>query len=289
MEFNLLYNIHKENPYDGFDYNSYHPELLEHKDVSSDFIKIMNKLRPESIVNVGAKMGESAISMSKYFKAEGQNCKIICIDTWLGSMEEKDCIDRTSDLSLKYGHPMLYYKFLANVMHNKLQDYIIPFPQTSLLAARFLMVSNYKADVIHIDSGNNENDAYEDINNYWHILREGGVIYGNNDAECYAGIREAASKFAHNNDIQVTFTDEIWFITKLPEDNQQAQTIHQKYRNTKMTVVVQERDWFFSKHTGYLLDLEFQHLSGVAAEMNSEIEALKHESAILNDKIKNKT
>ena len=113
---------------------------------------------------------------------------------------------------MENGYPTVYYQFLANVMHKNLEDIIIPFPQASALAARFLLLNNVKADMIYIDASHDEEDVYNDINNYWHLLKQNGVIFGDDYDEFWPGVKLGVNNFVADNDLEVGFSHRQWKI-----------------------------------------------------------------------------
>src|SRR4051812_30139699 len=123
-----------QNIYEGFSplpedlqgWNSQHP-IFEH---------LIRDIKPKTIIEVGTWKGASAIHMGLLCKANHLQTKIYCVDTWLGSVEFWTRLNDTPerDLMLRHGYPQIYYQFLSNVVHNNLQDVIIPVPMPSTVA-----------------------------------------------------------------------------------------------------------------------------------------------------------
>jgi len=109
------------------------PEDLQgwngHAPIFKEFIE---KIKPTHIIEVGTWKGMSAINMAKTVKDLSLDTKITCVDTWLGALEFWSKNSQTPDrnLLLKNGYPQIYYQFLSNVVHNKVEDIITPFPIT---------------------------------------------------------------------------------------------------------------------------------------------------------------
>src|SRR4029434_8614820 len=107
--------------------------------------------------------------------------QVVCIDTWLGALEfwtDQTDSERYVSLGLRHGYPTVYYQFLANVCHHGLQDRIIPFPQTSSIAALWFRYYGILADLIYLDASHEEEDVYHDVCHYWELLAGNGVLFG---------------------------------------------------------------------------------------------------------------
>ncbi len=118
---------------------------------SKVFQKLIDAVNPKVIIEVGTWKGLSAITMAEHVKHTNKSTKIYCVDTWLGAIEfwssHKSTPER--DLLLKNGYPNIYYQFLSNVVHRKVEDIIIPFPNTSYIGYLYFQSQNIKADMIY--------------------------------------------------------------------------------------------------------------------------------------------
>lgn len=173
---NLLY---KKSPYKDFPIEDYELDLQGWGSFDPAFNEILSDLSPELVIEVGTWKGASAINMSNILIEKGCSPKIICVDTWLGAVEfwtNHDDIERYLSLNIKNGYPTVFHQFLANVIHSKLADTIIPFPQSSTVASQWFKEMDIKADVIYIDASHDRNDVYTDLVNYYPLLKEGGTI-----------------------------------------------------------------------------------------------------------------
>src|SRR5690606_9544392 len=148
--------------------------------------------------------GASAIHMAKMRKKHGVDGQIICVDTWLGARGfwvDKPDRRRFQRLESRNGYPSVYYTLLNNVCHTGHQPRIIPLPQTSAIAARLL--SGIKADLIHIDGSHDEMDVLDDLWSYWPILRDGGVMFGDDYQPDWPGVVTAVDEFAKSHGVEV--------------------------------------------------------------------------------------
>jgi len=183
---------------------------------SSVFELLITKINPKTIVEVGSWKGQSAITMGKVIKSKNINCKIFCIDTWLGALEFishlKDTPER--NLLLKNGYPQIYYQFLSNVVHNKLQDVIIPIPNTSTIGFKYLNWLGIRPELIYIDASHEEEDVYLDLKNYYNLLADDGIIFGD-DFNSWVGVKNAVSIFCKEKNLNFEiFENNFWIIRK---------------------------------------------------------------------------
>ena len=153
------------------------------------FRETIEQVRPKLIIEVGTWKGASAIHMADICAELNLGTTIICVDTWLGAYEFIGA-GGERDLMPCYGYPQVYYQFLVNVIREGHAERIIPFPQTSLIAGRWLWHHDIRADLIYLDGSHDYNDVRADIDTYWPLLRRGGVLLGD-DFESFADIRAA--------------------------------------------------------------------------------------------------
>lgn len=195
--------IHAVNPYEGFDYKSYPLDLQGWGSISPAFNQIIADVRPDFIIEVGAWKGGSTANMAGITADLGLATKILSIDTWLGAQEfwtDQRDPDRYLSLRLKHGWPQVYYQFLANMMHCGIEDRVIPFPQTSLVAARWLEARRITAPLIYIDASHDFADVLADLRAYYPLVSAGGVLFGD-DFNTWIGVNNALLAFGAAYDV----------------------------------------------------------------------------------------
>lgn len=240
MNINL---IHKENPYNGFDYKKYPLDLQGWGSTDPNFKKLIDEICPELIIEVGSWKGGSAIFMAEYIKKKNIDCKIVCVDTWLGALEfltDKADPDRYISLNKKNGYPNVYFQFLANVMYKEAQDYIIPFPQTSAIGAQFFEEHHIQADMIYIDASHEFDDVIKDLHDYWNILKIGGVLFGD-DYNIWPGVTEAVDLFSNEYDVEVIHSERQWSILK-KSNIKVDKDFFRGYLKNKEKILILEKD-----------------------------------------------
>lgn len=143
------------------------------------FENIIKELKPKLIIEVGSWKGRSAIRMAQLALRHNPDIEIVCIDTWLGSYEHWVGIDENLERDrFQNGRPDIYQKFLSNVVHNKMQDYITPFPIDSINGAMTLEKLGVQADLIYVDAGHEYLSVKTDLYLVSKIVRPGGCILG---------------------------------------------------------------------------------------------------------------
>ena len=192
-------SLHKSLMLDLFGYDIYQGATSERCDgwkgsqyKTPELLKIVRDTQPKIVIEVGSWMGRSAISMAK----AGAEL-VICVDTWLGSIEhyakKQGGYWGRDQLATVNGYPSFYERFLSNVVDNGLQDRILPIPNTSHIAGRWLEKQGIKADMIYIDASHDAVSVARDIRQYKALLKDGGVMVGDDYEQkgIRAGIKAA--------------------------------------------------------------------------------------------------
>lgn len=189
-----LYGV---DPYEGFPLDRWPERLHGWFSDAPVFEEVISKVKPDLIIEVGSWLGASAIHMAGLLKKHGlDESAIICVDTWLGAVEfwgDHADATRYGQLLIENGSPQVQKQFIANVLHQGLRDTIIPFQQESGTAARVLNRMGVRADVIYIDASHLEDDVERDIRVWWPLLREGGVMMGD-DYEAWPQVARAVHR-----------------------------------------------------------------------------------------------
>lgn len=212
----LMTALHGGSVYDGFDFQSYPDDPAGWGGTSPAFSELITENRPKFIIEVGTWKGSSAITMANLLAKQGDDCIVLCIDTLLGAIEfwcNQADPARWQALRCKHGYPQVYYDFLANVCHSGHQNRIVPFPIHSASGAFWLLQYGLVADMIYIDASHEEEDVYQDMNDFYALLRSGGVIFG--DDWHWPGVKAAVSRFAKENRLKIQMLQDKWAIKKV--------------------------------------------------------------------------
>lgn len=211
----LMRKLHPCDPYAGFPFHEY-PLDLQGGQAGELLPRLIGERRPRVVVEVGSWKGATAIRIAGLLRELGHDAAVVCVDTWLGSLEHWDGSVRGWDIRpyLKHGYPSLYYQFLANVLHSRCDDLIVPVPNASSIAARWLRRQQVAADLVFIDGSHEEDDVYRDLCGYWPLLRAGGVLCGDDWHAYWPGVICAVSRFARERDLPVQTSGQQWVIGK---------------------------------------------------------------------------
>lgn len=196
-------------------YSDLYPVLgVEMKGWSSTgfaFDKAIDDLKPNLIIEVGTWKGASAINMAVLCAKHHMNFEIVCIDTFLGSVEHWVNAEHTLIRStMENGRPNIYRQFLSNVIHHGLTDHITPFPIDSINGGLTLKQLNVQADLVYIDAGHEYESVSADLNMYKDLVRPGGYLMG--DDWFHPPIKKAVQDVL--GDVETITTDK--FIWKKP-------------------------------------------------------------------------
>ena len=209
--------LHHKSPYADFPLQQYAEDLQGWHSRHPMIAELIHETRPELVIEVGTWKGGSAVHMAGLMKTEAIDGTVVCVDTWLGALEfwaDHADAERYQALQHRHGYPTVYYQFLANVLHNGLEDFIVPFPQTSLIAARWFALNKVKADLIYVDASHDEPDVAADLQAYWPVLKEGGVMFGDDYDEYWPGLVKAIQAFASEHSLQLEERQGFWKLRK---------------------------------------------------------------------------
>ena len=156
---------------------------------------------PKVFIELGSWLGESSIQIAKWLSPEAV---LYCVDTWEGSHEHK-----TQEQWQPY-LPTLYHQFLSNVINAGLTGKITPIRSTTREAAKTFGLS--AADVIFIDASHEYVDVLADCRDWWPILREGGIMGG--DDYDWPNVKRAVDEFVAEYNLQLKIDTGYWEVTK---------------------------------------------------------------------------
>ncbi len=124
---------------------------------------------------------------------------MIAIDTWLGSVENWTNPQERPGIKLTHGYPQLYFTFAANVISERLQDYVLPLPLDSVNARQLISRSGIVADMIHVDGGHDYQSVTTDLTQWWPVLRSGGLYVGDDYHPYWVEVVKATDDFFKAN------------------------------------------------------------------------------------------
>ncbi len=191
----------RKNPYEDFDPSQFDVGLRWGFGSADDTLThVIERLRPELIIEVGSWEGGSAIYMAREIKRLGLPTKIICVDTWLGAPEHVLQEGFRGTLGERFGYPTLYHRFIGNVLAAGAESIISPLPNTSDNAAQILRHLGVKAQMVFVDAAHEYLPVSRDLEAYWDLLTEDGALVGD-DYIGWPEVTQAADDFARKHSI----------------------------------------------------------------------------------------
>ena len=142
------------------------------------FSWLLGLVRPRSIIEVGSWMGHSANFMADECRKLGLKPSIVCVDTYLGAVEHWTIDSLREVLGRRNGRPTMLERFQGNTIERGNTDMIHPFPIDSENGSHVMRETGYQADLIFIDAAHGYDAVVADIENYWPLLSERGVMFG---------------------------------------------------------------------------------------------------------------
>ena len=186
-------------------WNSQHPSFRD----------IIGSIRPDTVLDVGVWKGASTIFLANLLRENGIDGAVIGIDTFLGSPDQSD--RNTNEYSLiprQFGRPLLFEQFMANVIHCKAKDIVVPLAQSTDNAAELLRRADIRAGLIHIDAAHDYASVLRDSRQYWTLLTPGGYLIGDDYHPTWPGVVKAADEFSAEIGIPIEVRLPKWIVRK---------------------------------------------------------------------------
>ena len=165
----------------------------------------IDQVMPAVVVEVGVWKGASVITMGRRMRELGLDGVIIAVDTWLGAWDHWMQAQWFDHLRFEGGYPTLFKTFASNIAHERLNDYVLPLPLDSVNAATVLKSKGVVVDVVHIDGGHDFDAVTSDLNQWWPLLRQGGILIGDDyhpNGDMWPEVRRAFNAFFNAETIE---------------------------------------------------------------------------------------
>ncbi len=152
------------------------------------------------VVEVGSLLGASVAWMAK----ANPEAMFWCIDTWTDpGFPVPGPIPRD-----RFGAQMLYEQFLTNILHEGIENRVIPIRSTSTLGLKALAKAEFKADMVYVDGGHDYSEAYVDLVYCLPILAPGAVIVADDCNDQFPGVEQACRLFAEQEGFAMEVRDQ---------------------------------------------------------------------------------
>ncbi len=211
---NLIEKVLGSSPYEGFEPILSEPDLQGWNGNHPVLQRFGQQGAPEVIIDVGVWKGQSTVTLASAQNHVREDGIVIAIDSFLGSPQHWDTRrqDVFPDLRFVHGRPQVYETFLSNMVLKDLKSRVLPITQTSHNAYLILKRCGIRADVIHLDAGNDYASCLSDMKDYWDLLQPGGVLVGDNFV--WPGIARAVVHFAEEMHLEFQVEHPKWWIRK---------------------------------------------------------------------------
>jgi predicted O-methyltransferase YrrM len=181
--------------------------------------RVIGERQPQYWVEVGSMLGGSALLVARVAERLGCELDIVCVDPFTGDVNmwawEQDLVrqGKWRFLGLVNGAPTIRQRFLANVKDAGFEGVITPLPATGIVGMNVLeRVSNYRPDVVYVDSAHEEDETFLELSTAWDFLVKGGLLMG--DDLDWPAVRNDVYKFAGSVGTQVEVVGNQWLVGK---------------------------------------------------------------------------
>jgi hypothetical protein len=136
----------------------------------------VERIKPELVVEIGVWKGGSCCTMAKAMKTSRPDSALIAVDTWRGSSEHWINNSWFPSLIPSMGSTYIQNTFLANVIHESLDDIVVPLPLDSINAYNVCSRLRLHPSLIHIDGAHDYRSVALDLELWSSVLSPGGTI-----------------------------------------------------------------------------------------------------------------
>jgi capsular polysaccharide biosynthesis protein len=174
------------------------------------FSYLIERTRPQTIIEVGSWHGHSANAMADACRVLGLTTRILCIDTFLGSVEHWVDPSYRAALHREGGRPTIYERFIGNTIGRGNRNIVFPLPIDSVNAALLLANFRFDADLIYLDASHDYDSVTSDITRFSALLSPNGLIFG--DDYQYVPVAKAVHAFAEARGLSVFVSSLKWIL-----------------------------------------------------------------------------
>mmetsp|Transcript_1503 Transcript_1503/g.1602 ORF Transcript_1503/g.1602 Transcript_1503/m.1602 type:complete len:362 (-) Transcript_1503:190-1275(-) len=167
------------------------PTMLGSPLMDDILYQLLEKVKPKIFMEVGVFHGITSTAVANYFQTHDgfEDSYVLSMDTWLLDLRfawsGMKSINADKTKSSSYfngasphhgGYSTMYYNFLANCIKTKTTSRIVPVPTAAQNGAMALLSHGIRPDMMYIDASHSNPDVYIDFENFYSILKPGGVI-----------------------------------------------------------------------------------------------------------------
>jgi hypothetical protein len=180
--------------------------------IHPSFQTLLEQVTNPTFIDVGAWKGQATVFVAGLMQKLGLDGCVIAIDTFLGAASHWTA--KKEWFARLHGRPDLYETFLDNVMHNKVSDLVVPFPQTPIAAAFVLRQRGINAGIVHIDGAADHRAVLAEAEAYWPLIESGGFLVGDDYHETWPSVMRAAEEFTQAHCLNLIVAAPKWIVQK---------------------------------------------------------------------------
>jgi len=172
-----------------------------------DYEHLVNQLPNHSnILEVGSFRGQSIASIADTIIRK--NITVYAVDLF-----DKVVSENYHEPEVESRRAGMYDDFMKNMKDMGLSSHVMAFPMKSVDAAKHFSDRNVKFDLVFLDAGHSYEEVRDDINAWWPLVKDGGVLSGHDydhNARSWPGVHKAV----HEKFGQPYFGVFVWAVKK---------------------------------------------------------------------------
>jgi predicted O-methyltransferase YrrM len=162
-----------------------------------------------AIAEVGTHIGTTATRFAKCI-LDNKDSYVMCIDTWLADVADYVLRKDGMKYNLNEGNEhVLFDRFIQNIQNNGVETSVIPFRLPSLQAGQILYFYGIQFDIIYIDASHEYLNVKQDLELYYELLAENGVLFG--DDYNIDGVKRAVDEFVSTKGLTLVLEEGRFF------------------------------------------------------------------------------
>ncbi len=181
-----------------------HPDRpITHGGPEEQFADVVRVVSARTVIEVGSWQGRSAIAWGSALAEAGDDWLVMCVDTWLGSVEmwERPTGEWSREgLFINDGLPSVFLTFTSNIRRTGYGDHVVAVPMDSAQGLELLSRRGVVADIIYVDAAHDFANALRDIRQSLTLLdpqNPRSIVLCDDFMRQWAGVREAVFASAH--------------------------------------------------------------------------------------------
>lgn len=133
---------------------------------------------PRLVVDIGAAVGGSALTMASELKARRIDGAVVAVDTFLGHPSDWLSDEAFDKLGYFAGQTNVFGRFVTSVLRSGLGNYILPLTADWATAAAVFGKIGLHPDVVHLGASEDYHAVTAQLHTWWGLLAPGGVLIG---------------------------------------------------------------------------------------------------------------